>query len=200
MNLHLATYRQMPQLANDNVIVGICGAKQSGKTTAAQIIANKYKFNIINFADKLKSVCYIITGMDYWSEHTKEIEHLIWKESPRTILQYIGTELFRDHFNEDIWITALHYGLLNSSVYPRRYVIGDVRFQNEVTYLNKIGATLIVLDRGEFTLQPDSHRSEQISSLDFSAFSEGVHYVNNNGNLSQLANQLDTIIQTLNLR
>lgn len=46
------------------VVIGLCGAKQSGKTTTAHIIAEFIPSKEIAFADKLKDVCADVFGIE----------------------------------------------------------------------------------------------------------------------------------------
>lgn len=101
------------------MIIGICGFQGAGKDTMANILIEKYGFIKFSYASMLKDVISILFG---WSRELLEgdtSESRIWRETvdiwwstkldipqltPRMIMQKIGTDLFRKHFNENIWI------------------------------------------------------------------------------------------------
>lgn len=141
-------------------IVGIVGFIGSGKNTAAEyFVQNGYKLE--SFASSLKDTVSSIFGWDrrllegdteesrifretidgWWSERLN-IKNL----TPRFILQYFGTDLFRDKFHQDIWIASLERKILSSE---NNIVISDVRFMNEVESLRNNGAIIIRIRRGD---------------------------------------------------
>jgi hypothetical protein len=118
------------------MIIGLIGKKQAGKDTIADYICKEFGFVKIGFADALKDVILIL-----YPQLTKEdITDPILKEkpltflqgkSPRKLLQEIGTDVFRNHFDTDIWINIVRQKL--STLRPdQNVVISDIRFQNEL--------------------------------------------------------------------
>lgn len=142
------------------MIIAICGLQNSGKDTLGSILVKKYNFTKLSFADVLKDV---IASVFRWDRNllegsTKESRE--WREqvdewwsqrlnipnlTPRFILQQIGTELFRNHFHEDIWVAAVEKQL---SLYDN-VVITDCRFPNEAQMLQNKGAKFVKITRGE---------------------------------------------------
>jgi hypothetical protein len=96
--------------------------------------------------------------------------------TPRQLLQVLGTELVRDCVDKEYWLKAI----LSQTKPGGRYVIHDVRFQNECDFIkNKLGGTVIVIQRPGY-VTADTHASEQLTpeSYDF--------LINNNSSLSDL--------------
>ena len=138
-------------------IVGFCGLAGSGKGTAGDILVEKHGYTKLSFADSLKDAVSVIFGWDrsllegdtlesrtfretvdeFWS---KKFGHKI---TPRIVLQEVGTYLFRDHYLDTIWIDSLERKIQNYD----KVVICDVRFPNEIEFLNKIECKLIEICR-----------------------------------------------------
>ena len=142
------------------MIIAICGLQGSGKDTIGSYLINSYGFTKLSFAGVLKDIVSVLFGWDremlegatkksrewreqvdpWWSQKLG-IENL----TPRYVLQYFGTDLFRNHFHPDIWVIAVERQL---SKYTN-CVITDCRFPNEIAMLRTAGATIIKVTRGE---------------------------------------------------
>jgi hypothetical protein len=104
----------------------------------------------------------------------------------RELLQFVGTDLFRNQMDPDIWV---------KSVYRKKYrddaivVVADCRFPNEATFAGERGV-LIGIDR-DTGLESDGHVSE--TALDDY---DGYHYhIDNNGSFNDLRAQLENILR-----
>lgn len=139
-------------------IVALCGLAGSGKGTCGDIL-QEYHFVKMSFADSLKDAVSSIFGWNrdllegdtVESRNFREIVDPFWSNkfgrdiTPRTILQEIGTDLFRDKCLDSIWIDSLERKL---SKYDD-VVICDVRFPNEIEFLASVGAKIIEVSRPE---------------------------------------------------
>ncbi len=143
-----------------NQIIGICGAIGSGKDTAADYLVENNKFTRISFASVLKDACANIFGWnrDMLEGKTAEDRHLrenvdewwssrlgIKNFSPRSALQYVGTDLFRNSLHKNIWVYALEKNIQKYD----RVVISDVRFPNEIEMLKRLNGNIWWIHRGE---------------------------------------------------
>jgi hypothetical protein len=75
-----------------DMIIGLAGKKSSGKTTAANILKEKRKYTVLNYADALKGLCSDMfeIPMDYFtSEYRKEHETINIKLSRATIKEIL---------------------------------------------------------------------------------------------------------------
>lgn len=139
-------------------ILAICGFQSSGKDTLADYLATYKKFKKLSFASVLKDI--IATLFDWPRDKLEGItkEDRMWREerdewwatelnmpdlTPRYVLQYFGTELFRNHWHQDIWLKVVEKQL---SKYDN-VVIADCRFPNEMEMLKKHGAKIIHIYR-----------------------------------------------------
>ena len=77
---------------------------------------------------------------DWWSTRLN-IPNL----TPRYVLQQIGTDVFRNHFHQDIWVAAIERKISNMS----GVVITDCRFPNEIEMIKKLNGSIIHIYRGE---------------------------------------------------
>ena len=114
-------------------LIGICGRKRHGKDTLGDYLVDNYGYTKIGFADALKEACRCIFGFndDQLYGDLKEVDDEFWGASPRKVLQYIGTDLFRlkiaeilPQVNDEIWIKVVENKILQNP--DKKYVITDV--------------------------------------------------------------------------
>lgn len=129
-------------------LVGIMGNARSGKTTVGNYLQERYDFKTFAFAESLKNACAEIYGFSYKQLHgdLKETIDEFWSRTPREILQYVGTDLFRTHFRKDIWIKSLERRV---SEHRDRFsiVVTDCRFENEMDAIKSWGGEVWKLIR-----------------------------------------------------
>jgi hypothetical protein len=141
-------------------IIGICGFQGSGKDTLADILVTKYGYTKLSFAGVLKDIVAILFDWDRDLVEGSTPESRKWRETidpwwaeklnmpnltPRLVLQLIGTDVFRNHFHPNIWVTCVERKLKK---YPK-VVITDCRFPNEIQVLRDNGAKIIKIFRNE---------------------------------------------------
>ena len=144
------------------MIIGLCGAQSSGKDTVANILISEYGFVKLTFASTLKDVVAILFS---WPRDLLEgltEESRLWRETvddfwsaklnipnftPRKSLQMIGTDLFRIHFNNDIWISIVEnkIGAILKNNPNTNIVISDCRFTNEFTLIKQFPDSYIIM-------------------------------------------------------
>jgi len=141
------------------MIVGLLGFIGSGKGTAGDILKDM-GFTPISFAKGVKDVTaemfgwprHLLEGDTQHSREWREKPDDFWsyefgKEfTPRYALQLMGTEVGRDVFHKNFWVIKLKNYIDNAP--EQNYVITDVRFQNEIDFINRYGGTLIEIKRG----------------------------------------------------
>lgn len=145
-------------------LIGITGRKRSGKDTAADILCEQYGYVRVAFADKLRETCKLLFGLtdeELTDGRLKEqyLDRYPY-ESPREILQKVGTECMRAQY-PDVWIEAFRAASEEAIKSGRPVVCSDVRFLNEALHLRSRGAVIIRVDADK-RLGPakDSHKSE----------------------------------------
>ena len=154
------------------MILGLVGYKGSGKDVMADYLVQHYSFQKMSFAGPLKDVCkklFDLTDEHFTDRRLKEQKLEYWSLSPREILQKVGTDLFRKHFDSEFWVHQMENKISQLlKVHPHTNIIcSDVRFQNEADLILKWGGKIVYIDR--FENCDDLHESEQvnISTIDF---------------------------------
>ncbi len=129
--------------------------------------------------------------------------------TPRLALQLMGTEVMRNHFNEDIWLSSLEYRIMKQRADAPCVVISDARFTNELDLIKNMGGKIIWVQRGEL---PDWFETASTSATNvvsrriMETTYKDVHesewnwagypcdyVINNNGTLQDLQHQVDNI-------
>ncbi len=178
-------------------LIGISGRKRHGKDTLGDYLVKHHGYTKIGFADALKEACKAIFGFNEEQLYgdLKEVDDKFWKTSPRKVLQYVGTDLFRDRISDvlpevqqDIWIKVVENKILQNP--DKRYVITDVRFDNELEFIKRLNGLSIKVQRTNLKHNiTDEHSSE--SYID-NLVTDCV--INNNGTLEQLYEKLENTL------
>ena len=175
---------------NKRIIIGILGRKIHGKDTIADMICKKYAFRKISFADPLKEGCRNIFGLTEEQLYgiKKDVIDEYWKVTPRSLIQFVGTDLLRNQFCDLIWIKLLEKKLIHNSAI--NFVISDIRFQNELDMLKKHGAIIIKVHRPGLPNE-DNHISE-VGIDNVTGFDE---YILNDSSIDMLYYKVDQILK-----
>jgi len=143
------------------MIIGLCGSQGSGKDTVANILVSDYGFIKLTFASTLKDIVAILfswprdllEGLTEESRIWRETVDDFWSEklsipnfTPRKALQIIGTDLFRIHFNNDIWTNILgkKISIVLKNNPNTNIVISDCRFTNEFSLIKQFPDSHII--------------------------------------------------------
>ena len=199
------------------MIIGLVGFIGSGKGTVGDILEQK-GFVKDSFAKPLKDACSVMFG---WpremlegdtevSRKWREEPDVYWSEkfgnefSPRLALQLMGTEAGRNVFHPDIWVISLLNRARGKDV-----VVTDVRFKNEIKYIQDNGGIVIRIKRGEepewYDLAKDAN--DGFGSAAMGMRDKGIHQsewdwigsdfdlvIENNGTIDQLGKQVDELL------
>lgn len=108
------------------------------------------------------------------------------KTTPRVLLQLLGSDILRQHGSMDIWVNALW-----SDYYiGHRWIVTDVRFENEWKAITDRGGVVIRIERPEPNVM--DHISE--SALDKFGFD---HVIHNTGTLADLKSAVEIKLDEL---
>lgn len=182
-------------------IIGITGNKQHGKSTIANYLIDKYNYVELAFAKPLKDICEILFDFDYEQLYgsKKEIIDERWKQTPRKLFEYIGTELFRKQIDKvlpevggEFWIKIIENKIntIAKNNENAKIVISDIRFKNELDFIKKLDYNIKTIK----VVRPDkleeyTHESEkQIQEL------ETDNVFINDGSIQDLYNIIDNFI------
>ncbi len=177
-------------------IIGISGQLGSGKDTLARmIIENDNRFIQKSFAFKLKQIVSIISGTsleDNLSQEGKKKISPIFNLSLGEMQQIIGTKVFRDNFDEDIWIKALF-----SDYDPKKdfWVISDVRFKNEAKYIKSLNGLIVRIEGDPAEIRKNSNRDlNHPSETELNNYQEFDFKYLNNKSLKELESFAKTVL------
>jgi len=175
------------------MIIGISGRKNAGKDTVAKMICNGDKdARILSFADPIRQIGSIFGFTENQMLVNKSEINKTWLMTWRKFAQTIGTDLFRNKFNNETWLRIADF---NCSKYPNatNIVFQDCRFNNEAIFIRK-KAGYIINVCGEMEVK-DTHESEKGVSedlIDFKIF-------NAKDRLDNTKSQVDVIMQELQI-
>jgi hypothetical protein len=143
------------------MIVGVSGFIGSGKGTVATQLTEQYAFRKDSFAASLKDCCAVmfdwprdmLEGETDASRAWREVVDDWWSMklgipnlTPRLALQLIGTDALRNNFSDAIWFTTLENRVRKNPT--QHVVISDVRFPNEIKFVQDHGGIMIKVNRG----------------------------------------------------
>lgn len=201
-------------------LIGIVGKARSGKDTVADILATEIGEDnccILPFALPLKYSMAWAFGLPLHEDLTteaKESKSAFWGVSPREILQFAGTEIFREqisalipHIGNNFWIKR-HYGTLTGELDDEMeplsqgdtVIIPDVRFPNEIDYVRRNGGRFIHLTRpgADGNIGIPGHASEAPLTNHFTV-ADNVTHITNDSTLEALHEKVNEFISTLSL-
>ena len=126
------------------MLIGLHGKARSGKSTVAMHFGDVHGFSELSFAGPLKAMVMSLFDLELeqvYDEEQKEKIDLRYGMSPRRILQYLGTDVFRQMY-PDIWVDYLIRKYKRESKFGDRFVVSDVRFKNEKEAIEKEGGVV----------------------------------------------------------
>jgi dephospho-CoA kinase len=190
----------------DIEIFGFIGNMGSGKNYVAEklFLPNlKSKPSlVIAFADhfKLSAVCF--QKLEYNKVFGEK------DDSTRKRLQELGTEFGRDKYGDNIWCDMLYNTMkMYSERGIERFIITDVRFENEVKFIKDLDGIIIKIDAPDRTLlrlqKESSNDEEKIKELSnhrsetfIKKFIDYDYYINNSINIYSIT-QVKSIIEKI---
>lgn len=188
-------------------IIGFLGKKGHGKDTCADFLVSQYGYDKHAFATTIKDFLKLVFGLndDQLYGNSKEVIDPRWNVSPRTLMQFFGTTVFRDNINEimphiknNFWVECLK-NRINTIAEENRQIgkdtliaVSDVRFQNEADAIKSLGGIIIKINR-ESVQNEDNHLSEagidDVTNFDY--------LIENNSTIDNMHKQIEYIINQL---
>jgi hypothetical protein len=136
-------------------IIALCGAKRCGKDVLAEHLVKKYNYERVAFADPLKLAIKSLFNFDDDQvgigkdngEGKKDIVDENWGITPRSALQFFGTEIMQEkiqeilpNINKNFFANTLKNNIINkmNTNEGQSFVISDLRFMHEYKALFSI--------------------------------------------------------------
>ena len=178
------------------MIIGICGPAGAGKTTVAEILCAAGTGVSIPLADPLYKGLAAMFGLSEadLSDRWMKEQPIDWiGQSPRRLLQTLGTEWGRAVVGDDIWVTiCLRRAHQNLQAGFRTVVIPDVRFENEARAIRAAGGIIIRVTRPSGCVDGEAMRHSSEGGIDESLVDVTVH---NTGSMAQLRRAVKATIE-----
>lgn len=156
------------------MIIGVIGKKRSGKDTFADYVMEHSSKDFVkySFATPVKEICktaFLLSDEQLYGEEKEDIDDR-WGVSARKLMQVIGTDLFRDllpkiipefkDISVNLWVK--HFEFYCKENKDKNIVIPDVRFQNEVDTILRMGGIVIQVTSDRRIVSEDGHSSENV--------------------------------------
>jgi len=135
-------------------------------------------FNELSFSLALKKICVPLScGISFEILLGETVENRIKREqvydkiniSGRSLLQIIGTNVFRKYIDDQIWINIVYNKIkLNSH---KNFIISDIRFENEYLFVKRLNNIMIIICRDIKELKiTEDDKNKHITSYNFLNF------------------------------
>jgi hypothetical protein len=193
-------------------IIAICGAKRSGKDVLAQHLVDKYNYERIAFAQPLKLAIKSLFNFDDDQVGSgedkgtgrKDIIDERWGITPRTALQFFGTEIMQEKIQEilpdmkkNFFANTLKSHIENAEE-GKKFVISDLRFIHEyymlanlsnIAHKDKMIVRVIRPSKNRIKVQQEPH----VSELEYTNIPYDIIMINN-GSIEEYISRFEKII------
>lgn len=187
--------------------IGLVGKARSGKDTVAGILTREFAYTRLAFADRLKEaavqVDLLLEGdwnencMRCWEDGLLLSEAVImygwetvkeqWPAS-RRFLQNLGVAM--RNVDPDIWVRPVADQMRQGTCLNMPCVVTDVRFDNEVAALGKLGAVIVRITH------PGTGGDSHVSETELDGY-DADYTIENGGTLGDLADQVRELVRKL---
>lgn len=170
------------------MIIGLAGYAQVGKDTAAKVLIEQ-GFSRFAFADILKrEVNDMLSAVGIADNVHNEERKKFWRD----MLVFWGAK--RRAISRDYWVTQLEESIRNWNLVGHDIVITDVRYLNEVKWIQEQGGKVIWIHRPEY---PPANDEESLSFYAIRQQATDITHLDNDGTIEELHNKIKDVIMKL---
>lgn len=158
-------------------LVALTGPAGCGKSTVADLMVAE-GWQRVKFASTLKNMCRAMGMTEQMIEggQKEEPQAMLGGNTPRYIMQTLGTEWGRKIVHPDLWVRITKAEIQRNLDDGRNVVVDDCRFANEADCIHSLGGVVVgVSGRGGLV---GRHESEAGLAPDY--------VIDNNGDLANL--------------
>ena len=166
------------------MLIGLAGYAQVGKDTAAEALIEQ-GFTRFAFADTLKREVNDMLRAVGFNVNFNEIED---KRFWRDLLVFWGAK--RRAISKDYWITQLEQDIHLRELVEHDIVITDVRYMNEVEWVQEQGGKVIWIHR------PGYYPANEEENMSFNVIRQRARNIinlDNNGTIEELHNNIKSL-------
>lgn len=178
-------------------LIGLAGLAGSGKSTAATMLVEQHGFQRYRIAGPLKAMARELGLTREQIDGSQKEVPIAWLDgvTPRHIMQTLGTEWGRNLVHRDLWIRIAEKNIKDwmsgDDEGPFRgesVVIDDIRFENEVEMVHRLGGKVYrIVGRPPSLFTVAQHISEaQAFEVDGT--------IENNGSIEDLWRSVDNLL------
>ncbi len=171
-------------------IIEISGKSGHGKDETAKILKSKLEYIgnkviILHFADQLKYIAAKYYDWDFLKD-----------EKGRTLLQTLGVSA--RNRNKDYWVNIVYEIIITFFGDMNYVIIPDVRFLNEIYYLENKGfdVTTLRVTRLNFENNLTEEQRNHVSEIELDDY-KFDYYLYSENNLEHLNSCIDTLLSNL---
>lgn len=174
------------------IIIGIHGKARSGKTTSGEYLTSKGCYVNSLAARVYKTVQVMFNLQDYeLDDKYKTIKHPKWGLTLREMLVLVGHDMARKLYDENIWMRHIAYEISEAEQAGAGvFVITDIRYADENTWLYNQGGILVHLQRDvDYRFDHITERGLSISPHDY--------VIKNSDSIQGLYDQWDIVLEKI---
>lgn len=181
------------------LIIGFGHKAQRGKDTAADYLVKEHGFTKLSFAGHLKEVvktAFLLTDDEVYGTEKLEVHPFLTKvfgkpTTPVDVLQFFGTEVFRELVHKDFWILVVQQKI---ALLPEgtNVVLADTRFPDEGDAILEMGGKVYKVDgpQRRDTGRDPNHPSE--TAMD--DYDRWTGIILNHGTLRDLYDKVEAVL------
>ena len=198
------------------MLIGLSGLIGSGKSTVSKYLVEEKGFLEFTFSTALKDIVSILfnwnrdllEGTTIESREFRETVDTYWSKkldipdfTPRKALTLIGTDLFREKFNENTWINIIEKKVLDNI--DKDIVVSDCRYINELETIKKSGGFTINIIRPPLPLWYKKVKNNEKVEGIHSSETEHINYsfdftIINDKDINSLIEKVEKLLEETN--